>query len=259
MTFVKPVCLNLNVALAFVGYFPSSPISGQLAFHTETVMKAFRELNMNCRVTPHRFCNLLKAKIDACGPNDIKIYARFLESQRVYGFMMTQIELGNLNLHDAKRSKCPACEENPDGIIFMAGDGNMSFQGKHKPNGIDPLYKDLWFHPDLTHDEIKADKRYSKNCQDCSQFKADPNGMDALRKETALHHKGLFGTMCKHRIPGYFIFMTHGGEAYIYFFKMILYYLKKPINRLNAKYDIGCNYKRYLKVSMFSLLSSYLT
>lgn len=210
-------------------------------------MKVYRDLNLNCRVAPSRFCNLLQVNIKACKIN-IDIYPRFLACQRVYAFTMTQLEHGNILLDSPKRSQCPACEENPDKIIFMAGDGNMSFQGKHRPNGVNPLYKDLWVHPDLSHQEIKEDKRNFKNCQDCSQFKADPNGMDSLRKDTGLHHKGLFGTMCKHRIPGYFIFMTHGGEAYIYFFKMIQYYLQKSISSLYAKYDIGCNFKRYLKV-----------
>lgn len=212
-------------------------------------MKHYRNLNLHCRTTPFKFCALLQLNIRASGLK-IDIYGRFLNAYRIYAFMMSQLELGNLNFASPQRSECPVCVSNSDGKVFMAGDGNMSFQGKNKKkDGVDPLYKDIWVHPDLSAQVINEDKPYTKNCKDCSDFKADPEGMTGLRKDSGLHHKGLFGTICKHRIPGYFIFMTHGGEAYIYFFKMIEYYINKTsTNELNAKYDIGCNYKRYLKV-----------
>lgn len=207
-------------------------------------------MNLACRTSAFRYCALLQKKVKASRIN-VQVYKRFLECSRVFSFIIGQLEHGNLDSNHPVRSVCPACETNPDGQVFIAGDGNMSFQGKYKPCGISPLYKELWVHADLDKTELKNDKLYSNGCGNCSDFRADPNGMTTLRKESNLHHKGLFGTICKHRIPGYFIFMTHGGEAYLYCYKMIEHEIQKPSTRkLNVKYDIGCNYKRYLKVTI---------
>jgi len=136
---------------------------------------------------------------------------------------------------------------------YIAADGNMSFKGRGRPSEIDPLYGELYVHRDLSKAEIQEDKLYSKNCQKCSTYRADGNNLDsaASPEDSKLHHRGLFGSICKHRIPGNFIFMTHGGEAYIYFFKLITQALKdESIRTMIAKYDIACNFTRYLRVSL---------
>ncbi|RYE45860.1 MAG: hypothetical protein EOP48_22010 [Sphingobacteriales bacterium] len=90
------------------------------------------------------------------------MYGRMLNA-----FMMSQIELGNLALNKPQRLHCPACHNNDVGRVYMAGDGNMSFQGKHKYSGIDPLYQEIWVHRDLSAQTLNEDKSYAKNCQDC--------------------------------------------------------------------------------------------
>lgn len=216
------------------------------------MMDRYRELNHHCRTPTKRFCELIQTKINKCpvSPHP-QIYAKFLGAQRIYSFIKTQLELGNRDVCTPKRSVCPACEKNPDGIAYLAADGNLSFKGKGRPTNVTPLCGETYILNDRTADEIKNDKRYAKNCQKCSKYRADGTTFDSTRdsEDDKLWHRGLFGSICKHRVPGTFIFMTHGEEAYIYCNVLIHEALKKPwVRKLFAKYDIACNFKRYLKV-----------
>jgi len=198
------------------------------------------------------FCTWIQTKIQLCGSFP-DIYERFITCQRIYNFVRGQLELGTSNIHIPQRSHCPACSHNPSGTRYMAADGNLSFKGRGKPSDIEPLYGELYVHNDLSAAEIREDKRYAKNCQKCSTYRADGSNLDsaATAEDSKLHHRGLFGSICKHRVPGEFIFMTHGSEAYIYCFKLISRALEsETIRTLIAKYDIACNFTRYLRVNL---------
>lgn len=222
-----------------------------MGFHMHSLMDRYRELNHVCRTNASRFSNLIQARVDACQISST-IYTRFIKAQRIYSFVKGQIELGNLNPTAPKRSRCPACHNNISGIHYLAADGNMSFKGKGRPSHIQPFHGELYVSRDLTAKEIKADKLLAKDCQKCSKYRADGTNTDTIGtdEDSKLHHRGIFGTTCKHRIPGDFIFMTHGGEAYIYFFKLIMKKLEScpNIKSIKAKYDIACNFARYLVV-----------
>jgi len=179
----------------------------------------------------------------------ISIYTRFFKANRVYSFIRGQMEIGNLNMSVPQRSSCPACISNSLGNLFLTGDGNMSFKGKGKPSNMEPLHGQLYVQQDLSADEIKADKRYAKDCQKCSKYRADGSINEAVIEDSKLYHRGLFGTICKHRVPGQFIFMTHGGEAYIYCYRLFSKALQLPwLQKFKGKYDIACNFGRYLVV-----------
>lgn len=221
-----------------------------MAFHINSLMNHYRQLNLACRTNVSRFCNLVQTKVDACDISEV-IYTRFVKAQRVYSFVKGQLEIGNLNLERPSRTRCPACECSDNGVVYVAADGNMSFKGKAKPTRIQPLHGELYVSRDLTAKEIKEDKLYAKDCQKCSKYRADGTNTDTIRceEDSRLHHRGIFGTICKHRIPGDFIFLTHGGEAYIYFYKLIEKQLQNlRTKHIKAKYDIACNFARYLVV-----------
>lgn len=268
MTVKRASCQSMSASVHTLGYFPATPKVMSMCvtfflyktniklldmiFHIPSLLDRYRDLNLYCRVAARSFCTWIQTKVQPCGDFG-DIYERFLTCQRIYSFILGQLELGNKNLHKPQRSHCPACSHNPSATRYLAADGNMSFKGKGKPSQIEPLYGTLYVQHDLTAAEIQDDKLYSKNCQKCSMYRADGNNLDsaATIEDSKLHHRGLFGTICKHRIPGDFIFMTHGGEAYIYCFKLITRALEDgTIKNLIAKYDIACNFARYLRVSV---------
>jgi len=124
----------------------------------------------------------------------------------------------------------------------------MSFQGKgNKSAAIDPKYGTAYVDKDVTEKEVKDDKKYRPaDDPDCdSNFRA-AEGAYICGKN---YHQGISGTICKHRIPGHFMFLVHGKEAYIFAQKHLHRELSKPnVKTLLFKYDLGCKFQKYLKV-----------
>lgn len=220
-----------------------------MAFHISSMLTQYRNLNHYCRVSAKSFCILVQKAVDVCVIK-ADIYKRFLKTQRIYSYLRGQFEIGNLDCKVPRRSSCPACVQSSTGVQYFAADGNMSFKGKGKPSNVKPLYAETYVANDLTAKEIAADKFYAKDCQKCSKYRADSTHLLLGEDDQKLHHRGLFGSICKHRIPGHFIFLTHGGEAYIYFHKIIEKASEhEKTTSIKAKYDIGCNFVRYMLVS----------
>jgi len=124
----------------------------------------------------------------------------------------------------------------------------MSFQGKgDRSAAVEPIYGTTYIEKDLTKKEVMDDKKYKPpddaGCD--STFRAAEGAYISGKN----YHQGISGTICKHRIPGHFMFLVHGKEAYIFAQKHLHRELSKTnVKKLLFKYDLGCKFQRYLKV-----------
>lgn len=212
-------------------------------------MHRFRHLQLRYRISAKRFCTDLQetAQLTSYYPC---IYARFCRASKVHRFVLTQVELGNNDLVKPVRTECPACEHNDLGIRTCSADACMSFQGKgNRSTPLPTLYGDLFVANDLSKVEIMADKKYlPKNSEDCDGvFRA----ADSAYTSGTNYHQGIFGSICKHGVPGDFMFLCHGKEAYIYANTVLQKQVAKlGLGRLLFKYDLACKFVTYLKVSL---------
>jgi hypothetical protein len=174
------------------------------------------------------------------------LYKQLGTCSRIHRSIRSQIDLGCVHIDDKIRPRCPCCQFNPKKIISTAVDASMSFKGIQCVDHRAPLYGEQYIMPDLTADEVANDKRYKPEDKDCDQFKAD----NILKPDKRFDQQGIAGSICQHHIVGNFIYLVHGKEAYIFALKLLLRDLDNPdILRLLFKYDICCNFLRYLKVT----------
>jgi hypothetical protein len=114
----------------------------------------------------------------------------------------------------------------------------MSFQGKgNRSHTLPTIYKDIYISKDVTKKEVIGDKKYAPKPTECaSVFRA----VDGAYLCGQNHHQGISGTICKHLIPGKFMFLCHGKEGYIYTCTILKDEMKKVFQLLLFKYDLSC-------------------
>lgn len=210
-------------------------------------MRSYRALNLNHRISIKSFCDTLIANLNSTSYK-ADIYHRFSRASRIHRYVAGQMEISNLNPSTPSRVSCPACRSNPGGVSSCVVDACMSFQGKgDKSAAVSPIYGTMYIEKDISKKEVMDDKKYKPpddaGCD--SNFRAAEGAYISGKN----YHQGISGTICKHRIPGHFMFLVHGKEAYIFAQKHLHRELSKAnVKKLLFKYDLGCKFARYLKV-----------
>jgi hypothetical protein len=215
-----------------------------MAFHVKEVLERFRVLNLQFRIAIKTFVSFLQEEAEVwIGTKDIS--KNLSSCSRIYRYIRSQIDMGCGNVGESLRPRCPCCHLNPKGVSSIAVDASMSFKGIETGDMRTPLFGERYIMKDLSAEEILNDKKYKPEDRDCDNFRADNN--DTADKK--FRHQGIAGSICKHHIIGDFLYLVHGKEAYIFALKLLLKHLDTvEVRTLLFKYDICCNFLRYLKV-----------
>jgi len=168
----------------------------------------------------------------------------FKHAYRQYAYIKTQVDIGNEDLWLPKKIVCPACIKNPTKTTSILMDGNFSAK-KHKlptDGAVNPLFQDIYFLPTPSSDQ-SAENNAKEEC--------NMRAGKLLRQtyDCNLAVSGLFGAICKHQIPLSLVDITDGGERYGYAESILIDHQRKAwvdSNKTIFKYDIACNFTKYL-------------